>query len=102
MSGKISMCFTKKNRVLFDTLISMFSGRVEPILNKNGIQYSVKEKEEVFSIVNNYFSKYTLMSSKRHILSSISCYFIYGNKQHNSLSYVTLGKYFKWFDFRDT
>lgn len=65
----MSISVTQKNKFLLDTLIPLYSGRVQPILSKEAFQFSVYKKEEILNLVYNYFSKCPLISSKKYKLN---------------------------------
>lgn len=85
-SGHIFLNVTHNNKYLLDPLITLYSGRVQPILFKEAFEYYLYKKEEVLRIVDKYFSKYTLMSSKRCKLSLIENYYL--NKDHKTLNMI--------------
>ena len=99
VTGHLSIGVTQTNKFLLDPLISLYSGRVEPITYKEAFQYSIYKKEEVFNLLDNYFSKYPLRSSKIHKLNLIKKYYLCKDFKH--LAKHQPDKYNEWINFKN-
>ena len=97
-SGQLSISITQKNKYLLDPLISLYSGRVQPIQSKEAFQYSIYKKKEVLDLVDNYLSKYPLKSGKIHKLSLIKKFYLCKDYMH--LDVHQLDKHNEWIKFK--
>ncbi len=98
-SGQLSISVTQKNKFLLDSLITLYSGKVHPIISKEAFQYSIYKKEEVLNLVDNYLSKYPLRSGKKHKLNLIKKFYICKDYMH--LDMHQLDKYNEWINFKN-
>jgi len=64
------------------------------MLSKEAFQLSILKKKEVLNIVNNYLSKYPLVSSKNNKLNMVKEYF-YGCYKDLKLNPMFIGFNFK-------
>jgi hypothetical protein len=77
ISGQIFISATQKNRYLLEPLIKLYSGRVD--INSprtEAFKYIIYRKQEVFNMVDNYFSKYPLKSKKQKRINLIKEFFL--------------------------
>ena len=64
-SGQIFISITQKNRFLLEPLVSLYGGRIDILSPKiEAFKYVVYRKNELFSLIDNYFSKYPLKTEK--------------------------------------
>ena len=64
-SGQIFISITQKNRFLLEPLVSLYSGRIDiPSPKIEAFKYVIYRKNELFSLIDNYFSKYPLKTEK--------------------------------------
>ena len=64
-SGQIFISITQKNRFLLEPLVSLYSGRIDILSPKiEAFKYVIYRKNELFSLIDNYFSKYPLKTEK--------------------------------------
>ena len=64
-SGQIFISITQKNRFLLETLVSLYGGRIDILSPKiEAFKYVIYRKSELFSLIDNYFSKYPLKTEK--------------------------------------
>ena len=97
-SDQLSITISQKNKYLLDPLISLYSGRVQPVKSKEAFQYSINKKKEVLDLVDNYLSKYPLKSGKIHKLSLIKKFYLYKDYMH--LDVYQLDKHNEWIKFK--
>jgi hypothetical protein len=64
-SDQLVISITQKNKYLLDSLLILYSGRIEIIDSRQAFQYSIYRKQEILSIIDNYFKRFPLMSNKR-------------------------------------
>lgn len=64
-SGQIFISITQKNRFLLEPLVSLYGGRIDILSPKiEAFKYVIYRKKELFSLIDNYFSKYPLKTEK--------------------------------------
>ena len=64
-SGQIFISITKKNRFLLEALVSLYGGRIDILSPKiEAFKYVIYRKNELYSLIDNYFSKYRLKTEK--------------------------------------
>lgn len=64
-SGQIFISITQKNRFLLEPLVSLYGGRIDILSPKiEAFKYVIYRKNELFSLIDNYFSKYPLKTEK--------------------------------------
>jgi len=63
-SGQLIIGITQKNCYLLEPLQSLFGGRIQILKSKDAFGYYIYRKEEILKLVDNYFNKYPLKSSK--------------------------------------
>lgn len=99
ISGQLSISVMQKNKFLLDPLITLYSGKVHPIISKEAFQYSIYKKKEVLNLVDNYLSKYPLRSGKKHKVNLIKKFYICKDYMH--LDMHQLDKYNEWIKFKN-
>jgi len=76
-SGQIFISAAQKNKYLLEPLIQLYSGRVDIASPKTeAFKYIIYRKQEVFNMVDNYFSKYPLKSKKQKRINMIKEFFV--------------------------
>ena len=64
-SGQIFISITQKNRFLLEPLVSLYGGRIDILSPKiEAFKFVIYRKNELFSLIDNYFSKYPLKTEK--------------------------------------
>lgn len=64
-SGQIFISITQKNRFLLEPLVSLYGGRIDILSPKiEAFKYVIYIKNELFSLIDNYYSKYSLKTEK--------------------------------------
>jgi hypothetical protein len=64
-SGQIFISITQKNRFLLEPLVSLYGGRIDILSPKiEAFKYVIYRKNELFSLIDHYFSKYPLKTEK--------------------------------------
>ena len=64
-SGQIFISITKRNRFLLEPFVSLYGGRIDILSPKIEVfKYVIYRKNELFSLLDNYISKYTLKTEK--------------------------------------
>jgi hypothetical protein len=94
---QLIMSITQKNRLLLDPLNKLYMGRVKILSSKDAFQYSIFRKNEIFNLVDNYFSKYPLRSSKAHKVKLIKDFYLLKHyKESNEPNLLN-----KWTNFKN-
>lgn len=63
-SGQLIISVTQKNKYLLEPLQNLYGGRIKILRSKEAFVYSIYRKKEILGLVDNYFKKYPLKSSK--------------------------------------
>ena len=63
-SGQLTISITQKNKYLLEPLQILYGGRIKILRSKEGFQYSIYRKKEILKLVDVYFQKFPLKSSK--------------------------------------
>jgi len=75
-SGQIFISITQKNRFLLEPLISLYGGRIDILSPKiEAFKYVIYRKSELFSLIDNYFSKYPLKTKKANRVKLIKSFY---------------------------
>lgn len=100
-SGQIFISITKKNRFLLEPLVSLYGGRIDILSPKiEAFKYVVYWKNELFSLIDNYFSKYPLETEKSKRICLIKQFYdlrTYCNK--NNIH--DINKLNEWVSYKD-
>ena len=85
-SGQIFISITQKNRFLLEPLISLYGGRIDILSPKiEAFKYVIYRKMELFSLIDNYFSKYPLKTEKAKRVNLIKSFYdlrMYNNPEN--------------------
>ena len=64
-SGQIFISITQKNRFLLEPLVSLYGGRIDILSPKiEAFKYVIYRKNELYSLIDKYFSNYPLKTEK--------------------------------------
>lgn len=74
-SGQLIISVTQKNRFLLDPLQVLYGGRIIIKSTKDSFQYIMYRRKEIENLIDSYFSKYPLKSSKAEKINLIKEYF---------------------------
>lgn len=97
-SGQIFICASQKNKYLLEPLIHLYSGRIDITSPKvEAFKYIIYRKQEVFNMVDNYFSKYPLKSKKQKRINMIKEFFV----KRPSPNCNNIQKLHQWVLFKD-
>ena len=100
-SGQIFISITQKNRFLLEPLVSLYGGRIDILSPKiEAFKYVVYRKNELFSLLDNYFSKYPLKTEKFKRICLIKQFYdlrTYCNK--NNIH--DINKLHEWVSYKD-
>ena len=97
-SGQVYISASQKNIYLLEPLVKIYGGRVDPHSSKiDAFKYVVYRKQELFNLIDNYFSIYPLKSMKLNRLHLIKQFYllrIYKNGQN-------IEKFNQWINFKN-
>lgn len=97
-SGQIFISASQKNKYLLEPLIHLYSGRIDITSPKaEAFKYIIYRKQEVFNMVDNYFSKYPLKSKKQKRINMIKEFFV----KRPSSNCNNIQKLHQWVLFKD-
>ena len=100
-SGQIFISITQKNRFLLEPLVSLYGGRIDILSPKiEAFKYVIYRKNELYSLIDNYFSKYPLKTEKFKRVCLIKQFYdlrTYCNK--NNIH--DINKLNKWVSYKD-
>ena len=74
-SGQLIISVTQKNKYLLEPLQNLYGGRIKILRSKEAFMYSIYRKKEILGLVDNYFNKYPLKSSKTSKLNLIKDFY---------------------------
>ena len=100
-SGQVFISITQKNKFLLDPLVQIYGGTIKVCTSKQeAFQYSIYRKKELLKLINEYFSKYPLKTSKMKRVNLIEQFFLV--KLNNKNTKDDLPKYInEWANFKD-
>jgi len=98
-AGQLVLSITQKNIYLLEPLIRLYSGRIKILSSKEGFIYSIYRKKEILELVDNYFKKYPLRSSKIHKLNLITNFYL--SKDYINLDTRQPDKFKEWVEFKN-
>jgi hypothetical protein len=97
-SGQIFISVTQKNKYLLEPLIDLYGGRVDIHSPKvDAFKYIMYRKNEIFNLVDNYFSKYPLKTMKMNRLRLIKRFYLVRMSKTNK----DINKLHEWVLFKD-
>jgi hypothetical protein len=97
-SGQIFISASQKNKYLLEPLIQLYSGRIDITSPKEeAFKFIIYRKQEVFNMVDNYFSKYPLKSKKQKRINMIKEFFV----KRPSSNCNNIQKLQEWVLFKD-
>jgi LAGLIDADG endonuclease len=99
-SGQIFISITQKNKYLLDPLQNIYGGKVAILSPKiDAFKYSIYRKNELFYLMDNYFSKYPLRTAKAARLSLIKDFYLL--RPYRNPNADNLIEFNKWVTFLD-
>lgn len=76
-SGQVFISISQKNKYLLEPLIDIYGGRVEISGPKiESFKYVIYRKNQLFYLIDNYFSKYPLMTKKMNRINLIKQFYL--------------------------
>jgi LAGLIDADG endonuclease len=97
-SGQVFISITQKNKYILEPLIHLYGGRIDILSPKiEAFKYIVYRKNELFNLIDNYFSKYPLKSKKSNRLYLIKQFYLL--RIH--INSKDINKYNEWILFKD-
>ena len=99
-SGQVFISVSQKNIYLLEPLIRIYGGRVDPVGGKvEAFKYVVYRKNELFNLIDHYFSIYPLKTAKKNRINLIKDFYLLrpsSNSDNNDLNRLK-----KLVDFKD-
>ena len=100
ISGQVFISVTQKNKYILEPLQKLYGGKIYILSPKiEAFKYTVFRKNELFHLMDNYFSKYPLRTAKAARLALIRDF--YQLRPYRKPSYDTLEQFNKWVTFLD-
>ena len=100
ISGQVFISVTQKNKYILEPLQKLYGGKIYILSPKiEAFKYTVFRKNELFHLMDNYFSKYPLRTAKAARLALIRDF--YQLIPYRKPSYDTLEQFNKWVTFLD-
>lgn len=97
-SGQIFLSVTQKDKYILEPLIKLYSGRIRTISpNIEAFRYDIYRKIELFNLIDNYFNKFPLKSSKSKRLNLIKEFYLL-RPYRNSNDIILLNK---WLNYKN-
>ena len=99
-SGQVFISVTQKNRYILEPLQNIYGGKIYILSPKTeAFKYTVFRKNELFHLMDNYFSKYPLKTAKAARLALIRDFYLL--RPYRKPSSDTLEQFNKWVAFLD-
>ena len=99
-SGQVFISVTQKNKYILEPLQKLYGGKFYILSPKiEAFKYTVFRKNELFHLMNNYFSKYPLKTAKAARLALIKDFYVL--RPYRKPSSHTLEQFNKWVTFLD-
>ena len=100
-SGQIFISVSQKNRFLLEPLINLYGGRIDILSPKiEAFKYVIYRKNELFSLVDNYFFKYPLRTEKSKRINLIKEFYDLRTFTNNNNKY-DINKLNAWVLYKD-
>lgn len=100
-SGQIFISITQKNRFLLEPLIQLYGGRIDILSPKiEAFKYVIYRKNELYSLLDNYFINYPLKTEKYKRVNLIRQFYdlrTYNNNKNNN----DINKLNAWVSYKD-
>ena len=97
-SGQVFISVAQKNKYLLEPLIHLYGGRIDILSPKiEAFKYIVYRKNELFNLIDNYFSKYPLRTKKLTRLNLIKQFYLVRISKNNK----DINKLNEWILFKD-
>jgi Proton-conducting membrane transporter/NADH-Ubiquinone oxidoreductase (complex I), chain 5 N-terminus/LAGLIDADG endonuclease len=97
-SGQVFVSITQKNKYLLEPLISLYGGRIDILSPRiEAFKYIIYRKNELFNLIDNYFSKYPLKTKKLARLHLIKKFYSVCINKNNQ----DINKLNEWVLFKD-
>ena len=100
-AGQATISASQKNNYLLQPLIKLYGGRVDPAgVKTEAFKYVVYRKNELYNLIDNYFSIYPLRTMKQNRVNLIKQFFdvrTYNNRKNRE----DLSKLQEWRKFED-
>lgn len=98
-SGQVFIVIAHKNKYLLDPLINLYGGKIKiDSSNFEVYKYVLFKKNDLFQLIDNYFSKYPLKTKKLSRINLIKEFYSKWNSRKNS---AELSKLYEWVEFKD-
>lgn len=75
LSGQLFITVSQKNRFLLDALVELYGGTIYVMVKQGAFKYTVFKKDDILSLVNNYFSVNPSRSEKRVRLNKVEKFY---------------------------
>lgn len=97
-SGQVFISLTQKNRYLLEPLIAIYGGRVDILSPKiEAFKYVTSRKAELFNLIDNYFTKYSLKTEKMKRVNLIKDFYLLRIHRKSK----DINKFNEWVKFKD-
>lgn len=99
-SGQLFISLTQKNRFLLEPLLNLYGGKIYIMSPKiEAFKYVLYRKKEILNLIDDYFKKYALKSSKSYRINLIKEF--YELKNYKDINSNMIDKYNKSILFKN-
>lgn len=99
-SWQLTISVTQKNRYLLEPLQKLYGGKINIISSKGEVfKYTIFRKKEVLNLVDVYFQKFPLKSSKASKINLIKDFYLL--QHHSNLDVNKIDKFNQWIQFKN-
>lgn len=101
ISGQLFLTVSQKNRFLLDALVELYGGNIYPMVKQGAFKWICYRKNDILSLVNNYFKVNPSRSEKRVRLNMVNKFYeLRGQHAHSATPTSVLGKVWKNFTIK--
>ena len=98
LSGQLFITASQKNKFLLDALVELYGGKIYPMVKVGAFKWTCFRKNEILSLVNDYFRVNPPRSEKRVRLYMVDKFYdLRGQHAHSATPGSVLGKAWKNF-----
>lgn len=97
-SGQVFISATQKNKYLLEPLLSIYSGRIDILSPKiEAFKFIIYRKNELFNLVDNYFTKYPLKTKKNSRINLLKQFYLLRTYRNSK----DISKFNQWISFKE-
>ncbi len=101
LSGQLFITVSQRNKFLLDVLVELYGGKIYPMVKQGAFKWTCYRKNDILSLVDNYFKVNSSRSEKRVRLNMVHKFYeLRGLDAHSATPTSVLGKAWKNFNIK--